>query len=184
MLCKALANIGLKKSEANSAVFYVHHETKIAILACHIDDCMITGSSQKLIQDYKDKLKAKYSLMDLEPTNWLLGIKIVRNLKTRTTSLSQISYIKSILMKFNFINLKPSSTLMDRDQHPKTIEEMANMWKVPYQEAIGSLNYCAVATWPDFAFSVSLLVQFIDNPGRIHWEGVKWVLCYLLGMKD
>ena len=55
------------------------------------------------------------------------------------------------------------------------------MCKVPYREAIGSLNYCAVATCPDITFSVSLLAQFMDNLGRIHWEAVKRVFCYLLG---
>ena len=46
-----------------------------------------------------------------------------------------------------------------------------------------SLNYCAVATRPDIAFPVSLLAQFLENPGRVHWEAVKRVFCYLLGTK-
>ena len=71
-----------------------------------------------------------------------------------------------------------------RDQYPQTPEEVADMCKIPYREAIGSLNYCTVATCPDIAFSVSLLAQFMDNPGRIHWEVVKQVFCYLLEMKD
>ena len=58
------------------------------------------------------------------------------------------------------------------------------MSKVPYREAIGSLNYCAVATCPDIAFSVSLLAQYMENPGRTHWEAVKQIFRYLLGTKD
>ena len=58
------------------------------------------------------------------------------------------------------------------------------MNKIPYREAIGSLNYCAIATHPDIAFSVSLLAQFMENPGCMHWEGVKQIFRYLLGMKD
>ena len=58
------------------------------------------------------------------------------------------------------------------------------MNKIPYREAIGSLNYCAIATHPNIAFSVSLLAQFMENPGRMHWEGVKQIFRYLLGMKD
>jgi hypothetical protein len=42
---------------------------------------MITESSHILIQNYKAKLKERYSLMDLGPANWLLGIKITRDLK-------------------------------------------------------------------------------------------------------
>jgi hypothetical protein len=178
-LCKALAEIGFQRSEADPAVFYVHRGDKLAILACHVDDCTITGSSKELVQAYKDKLKEKYSLTDLGPANWLLGIKITRDLEARTISLSQESYIDSILTKFNFTDLKPFATPMDpsihfsKDQCAQTPEEVADMCKVPYREAIGSLNYCAVATRPDIAFSVSLLAQFMENPGKIHWEAVK-----------
>ena len=58
------------------------------------------------------------------------------------------------------------------------------MCKVPYHKAIGSLNYCAVATQPDIAFPVSLLAQFMENPGKIHWEAVKQIFHYLLGTKE
>lgn len=170
-LCKALAEIGFKCSEADPAVFYARKGDSTAILACHVDDCTITGGSQRLVQDYKDELKTKYLLMDLGPANWLLGIKITWDLEARRLSLSQESYIDSILTKYNFTDLKPFAMPMDpsiqfsRDQCPKTPEEVADMCKVPYCEAIGLLNYCAIATWPDITFSISLLAQFMDNPG-------------------
>ena len=189
-LCKALANIGFKQSEADPTVFYTHQMNDIAILACHVNDCTITGSSQALIQEYKDKLEQKYLLTDLGAANWLLGIKITRYFEVQTISLSQSSYINAILMRFNFTDLKPLSTPMDpsihfsKDQCPQTPEEIADMCKIPYCEAIGSLNYCAVATCPDIAFSVSLLAQFMENPGRVHWEAVKQVFHYLFGTKN
>ena len=58
------------------------------------------------------------------------------------------------------------------------------MGKVSYLEAVGSLNYLAVATWPDISFSVSLLAQFMGNMGRIHWEAVKHIFRYLKGTRD
>ena len=79
MLCKVLTDIGFKRSEADPAVFYAHQTNDIAILACHVNDCTITRSSQALIQEYKDKLKQKYLLTDLGAANWLLGIKITRD---------------------------------------------------------------------------------------------------------
>ena len=189
-LCEALAEIGFKRCEADPAVFYTHKGRDIAVLACHVDDCTITGSTKALIQSYKDKLQEKYSLTDLGPANWLLGIKITRDLENRMMSLSQSSYIDAMLTKFNFTDLKPFATPMDpsirysKDQCPQTLEEIVEMKKIPYREAVGSLNYCAVATRPDIAFSVSLLAQFMENPRRVHWEGVKRVFRYLSGTKD
>ena len=93
-------------------------------------------------------------------------------------------------MWFNFIDLKPLLTPMDpsihflKDQCPQTPEEIADMCKIPYREAIGSLNYCAISTHPDIAFSVSLLAQFMEDPGRVYWEAVKRVFRYLLGTKN
>ena len=151
-LCKVLADIGFNKSEANPAVFYAHKNNDITILACHVDDCMITRSSHVSIQNYKDKLKEKYSLTDLGPANWLLGIKITRDFEVQTILLSQSSYIDSILTHFNFTDLKPFTTPMDpsirfsKDQCPQTLKEATEMSKVPYWEAVGSLNYCAVVT--------------------------------------
>ena len=57
------------------------------------------------------------------------------------------------------------------------------MWKIPYRKAVGALMYCAVATRPDIVFPTTLLSQFVENPGPLHWEAVKHIFRYLLGTK-
>ena len=47
------------------------------------------------IHYYKAQIKSRYELTDLGPINWLLGIKISRDRKNRTNSLSQLIYIDS-----------------------------------------------------------------------------------------
>ena len=44
--------------------------------------------------------------------------------------------------------------------------------------------YAATSTRPDIAFAVSILSQFMKNPGRMHWEAVKDVMRYLKGTTD
>ena len=44
--------------------------------------------------------------------------------------------------------------------------------------------YMSQGTCPNISFAVSFLGQFMENPGRPHWEAVKQVFCYLKGMKD
>ena len=51
-------------------------------------------------------------------------------------------------------------------------------------EAVGSLLYLAVTTCPDIAFPIGILSQFVDNPGQVHWEGVKHIFQYLAGTRD
>ena len=112
IICCMLADLGFKKWEADPAIFYIHTSKNILILAIHVNDCTMRGSSNGLIQSYKLKIKLKYDLTDLGPIHWLLGIKITRDCENRTISLSQSSYIDSLVRRFNFTDLKPYSTPM------------------------------------------------------------------------
>ena len=42
-------DLGFKKCKANPAIFYIHAGKDILILAIHVDDCTMTGSSDDLI---------------------------------------------------------------------------------------------------------------------------------------
>ena len=68
-----------------------------------------------------------------------------------------------------------------KSQSPMKLTDIAQMQNVPYQEAVGSLMYAAMGTWPDIAFAVSTVAQFSDNPGWTHWEAVKRIFRYLQG---
>ena len=76
------------------------------------------------------------------------------------------------------------NTRLTKDQCSSTDEEKAQMSKIPYREAIGSLMWATVAPQPDIAFAVSFLSQFLENPGELHCKGVKRVMRYLNGMKN
>lgn len=74
---------------------------------------------------------------------------------------------------------KPVGTLLgnhfklNKDQSPKSEEEQDYMNKVLYASAIGSLMYATVCIRP-----------YMSNPGRQHWEAVKWILRYLKGSSE
>ena len=52
---------------------------------------------------------------------------------------------------------------------------------VPYSSAVGSLMYAMVCTRPDIAQVVGVVSRYLANPGKQHWEAVKWILRYLKG---
>jgi hypothetical protein len=188
-LCRALTDLGFQVNEADPGVFTSHFDNDTTVLAIHVDDCLITGSSPQLIADYKHKLNERYSLTNLGPVHWLLGIKITRDREARTISLSQTSYIDTILSHFSLSDAKPVASpispgaVLSKANAPSDATEMARMSKTPYREAVGSLMYAAVATRPDITFTVSALSQFLENPSDIHWEHVKRVFRYLAGTK-
>jgi hypothetical protein len=188
-LCCTLAKLGLKRAKTKYGVFYTHIRPDIILLAIHVNDCVLTGSKLALLTKFKQKISAIHKLTDMGPISWLLCIKVTCNRESRTLSLSQTSYIKSIVHHFNFNDLKPIFTPLDptmqfsRNQCPQTIAEIMCKKNIPYCESIGSLMYAAIGTHPDITFMVSNLAQFQDNPGQVHWDAVKQIFCYLNGTK-
>ena len=55
------------------------------------------------------------------------------------------------------------------------------MAKIPYANAVGSLMYVIMCTRPDIAYSMSLVSRFMSNPGKVHWQALKWILRYIKG---
>jgi len=185
----AVTDLGFWVTGADPGVFIAHIKKHILVLAVHVDDCMMTGSSPKLIVAYKGKLHKRYALTDLRPVSWLLSIQITHDRETRAISLSQEAYIKTIIACFALADAKPYSMPMvpsasySKDDSPASVNNAAQMRKVPYCEAIGSLMYASVATQPDITFAVSTLSQFLENLGEAHWQAVKRVFRYLAGTR-
>jgi hypothetical protein len=189
-LARALKNLGFTTSVADPGVFIARVSGQILILAVHVDDCVLTGSSSNLISEYKQKLNSCYALTDLGPVHWLLGIKVRHDRAAHTLSLLQGAYIDAILSRFALSKAKAYGTPMtpgtiySKKDSPSSPNEVTRMKNTPYREAIGSLMYAAVTTRPDIAFVVSTLSQFLNNPGDLHWEATKRVFLYLAGTKD
>ena len=41
-----------------------------------------------------------------------------------------------------------------------------------------------VCTRPNFAQALSVVSKYMSNPGRDHWQAVKWILRYLKGSRN
>jgi hypothetical protein len=70
------------------------------------------------------------------------------------------------------------------EQAPSTAAEFTAMHDVPYREAVGTLNWAALAMRPDIAYTVAMVARFGANPGPTHWEAVKRIFRYLAGTCD
>jgi hypothetical protein len=43
--------------------------------------------------------------------------------------------------------------------------------------------YLATKNRPDIAHAVQQVAQFCENPGKKHWDAIKYIYCYLSGTK-
>ena len=150
----------------------------------------VTSKRIKDIETYKSKVKKHWEITNHGPIQWFLGFEIRRNRQSRTISINQHAYIKSIVEKFRLTGAKCISTPIDHNaqfniqQSPLTMNQTTRMQGVPYSEAIGSIPWPAVISHLDIAYVVSILSQFIQNLGMAHWEGVKQVINYLSSTKN
>ena len=90
-------NLGFSVGQADLGVFITHVDEHLLVLLVHINNCIFTRSSSKLIMQYKEKINDCHALTDLGPIHWLLGIKITHDRAACTISLSQVSYMDTIL---------------------------------------------------------------------------------------
>jgi ATP-binding cassette subfamily B (MDR/TAP) protein 1 len=78
----------------------------------------------------------------------------------------------------------PTNCRLSSEKSPKTKAEKADMMKVPYASVVGSLMYAMVCTRPDIEYAVGVVSRFMSNPGKEHWNAVKWILRYLKGTSN
>lgn len=50
------------------------------------------------------------------------------------------------------------------------------MLQVPYLNALGSLMYAMICKRPNISHAVGIVTTYMHNPGKGHWQAVKWIL--------
>ncbi|GJT69684.1 retrovirus-related pol polyprotein from transposon TNT 1-94 [Tanacetum coccineum] len=142
------------------------------------------------IEYTKGLLRKEFDMKELGPARKILGMEIVRDRGSRTLKVSQSGYVQKILNNYRMDNGKSVSvplgahfkvSLKDCPSNDWDVERMS---KVPYANVVGSLMYLMVCTRPDIAYAVSIVSRYLANPGKNHWEAVKWILKYLKGTAD
>ncbi|GJZ72093.1 retrotransposon protein, putative, ty1-copia subclass, partial [Tanacetum coccineum] len=151
------------------------------------DDMLIDCKSKVDIGSTKSLLKKEFNIKELGEAKKILGMEIVRDRSRKILRVSQSGYVSKILNNFRIDNEK--SVQMPLGGHfklslkdcPARDCDVERMSKVSYANAVGSLMYLMVCTRPDIAYAVSVVSRYLANPGKNHWEAVKWILKYLLG---
>ena len=179
---------GYQKITSDHCVFVQKFsDDDFIILLLYIDDMLIVGKNPSRIDKLKKQLSQSFAMKDLGPAKQILGIRIFRNRKEKNLYISQEQYIEKVLERFNMHKVKVVSSplathfKLSTKQSPSTDKEKEDMERVPYASAVGSLMYAMVCTRPDIAHAVGVVSRFLSNPGREHWNAVKWIMRYLRG---
>ncbi|KAJ3454188.1 hypothetical protein MRS44_018082 [Fusarium solani] len=163
-LSSFLQDQGFQPLVSDMGVF-VKSQTYIAV---YVDDLLIAGPSKGNIEMIKQSLNRRFSMTDLGPCHFYLGMSITRNRRQRILSLSQKGYIEKVLKEFGLWDSKPTATPVataklepapdDDEAHPDR-----KRW---YAKAIGCL------------------IRHLAKPTKVHEAAVKRIMRYLRGTCD
>lgn len=182
-----ITSIGFERSNFDACVYIKRCGHSFMYLLLYVDDMLIAAKNMSDIDKLKVKLKTEFQMKDLGAAKKILGMEISRDRKESKLYLSQEGYILKVLERFGMSKAKSVTTplgahfKLTRQMSPSSEKEADEMANVPYASAVGSLMYAMVCTRPDLAHAISVVSRFMANPGKEHWQAVKWILRYLKG---
>lgn len=171
-----LLQIGFKKSLSDPSLFILHSDTITAYVLVYVDDILVTGCTQLIIQKIIQALASRFSLKDLGRLNFFLGVEFLPH--PDGIVLSQSKYISDLLHDTNMHDSNGVATPMCSTSPLLVIQGEPPLDVTEYRKILGKLQYLSF-TRPDLSFAVNKLSQFMHHPQRAHWQAVKRLLRYL-----
>jgi hypothetical protein len=186
-----LVKLGYTQLKCDNCLFIKRTQNgRVIILALYVDDTSIFYDKLDKHIWLADKaaIASSYKIKDIGDCQWFLNMKVTRDRKKGTITLSQSAYIERVLEKFNMKDCKPvGNPCVSYDLYCPP--EKSNLDHTPltpqqqnyYQQIIGSLNYAAMVTRPDIAYATNELGRFNAAAKQYHLQAAKHVLRYLRG---
>ncbi|PSS08126.1 Endonuclease [Actinidia chinensis var. chinensis] len=180
---------GYTRSQFDHCVYFRKlQDGSMIYLLLYVDDMLIASKSKVEIDRLKAQLSREFEMKDLGEAKKILGMEIKRDRVKGTVWLTQSQYLKKVLQRFGIdSSTKPVSTplashfRLSASMSPHTEDERKHMENIPYANAVGALMYAMVCTRPDISHAVSMVSRYMHNPGKVHWQAVKWILRYIHG---
>ena len=173
-LNKTFEGHGYYRSKADPQIRLRVLGNKFTLTYTWTDDVLGASSTIKEECQAKGELQSSYEIKDLGEAKLILGIRVDRDQETDDITLSQQAYCQRVLVHFNMNGCAPSSIplpvglSLSIEDCPSTPEEVEEMAKVPYQEALDAIMWLQVVTRPDLSYAINVLSRFAHNPGKQH----------------
>lgn len=172
-----IVKLGFKATRSDSSLFVLQRGHDVVYLLLYVDDIVITGSSDALLQHVINRLRDEFAVKDLGALRFFLSIDVMRT--NDGFYLSQERYAEDILDYAGMKECKPVSTPIDAKG--KLSNDGAAISDVSsYRSLAGALMYLTV-TRPDIAFAVQQACLHKHDPRAPHQALLKRILCYVRG---
>ena len=166
------------QSKIDPCVFYY----KEAILLIFVDDVILGGVNQQVIDDVMELLKDNVDVDDQGDLCDYLGVHIEPI--NGGFHLSQPHLIQSILQDLRLNSdskMLPTPALSTKILHAD-LDGVAHDESFNYRSVLGKLNYLEKSTRPDIAYAVHQCARFMACPMKSHAQAVRHIGRYFLSI--
>ncbi|GJX61913.1 ribonuclease H-like domain-containing protein [Tanacetum coccineum] len=149
--------------------------TDTAYLLLYVDDIVLTASFEILLQQIIRSLHQEFSMTDLGPLNYFLGISVTRD--SLGLFLSQKKYAVEILDKAHMVNCNPGPTRIDTESKLGSDGDPVSDPTL-YRSLAGSLQYLTF-TRPYISYAVQQVCLYMHDPREPLFLALKRILQYV-----
>jgi hypothetical protein len=173
---------GFKSSDADHCVYVLIVNGSIIVVILYVDDVIIAGDNQAVVDHFKDAIACRFKMKDLGALRWVLGMEVIRDVIKGTIQIKQTAYVDKILARFGMSQCKPVATPMEGALRRSDYDD--EQLRSEYMSLVGSLMHVAVMSRPDAMYAVNALGRHMQHPCHDHLVAGKRVLRYLAGTRD
>ena len=106
-----LHKLGFVKSPSEARLYVKETDANLIIVSVYVDDLLVTGSYEKLIEEFKAEMLNVFKKTNLGLMSYFLGMEVKQS--NDGIFICQMKYAKEILKKFHMENCKSISTHMN-----------------------------------------------------------------------
>lgn len=181
---KKLMDLGFVPSEADECVF-ISADKRITV-ATYVDDGLVSAEEQTEIDWVISKLNEHYTVRNLGAPTKFLGLDIHRPDPRGPITVSQGTYARKLLTKFEMQDCNSVKSPCDQRAaylHLRT--ETESPADAPlYRSMTSSVMHLGTWTRPDICWIANKLCQFNKDPSDLHMAAAKHLLRYIQGTLD
>ena len=190
---RCMAKMGARSLVSDRMAFRwklkINGKVETMSVAVHVDDFVCVCSCDEIKHEFARRLAAEWGegrVTGGEPVDYVLGMKVERDLEKKTVTISQGGFVRQLLESFG-VEETPGRKMsplsggvhLQKNEGPAVPRE-----EFDYMRFLGSVQWLVCSTRPDLAHACGMLARYGNNPSMEHVEEARHVLKYLACTAD
>ncbi|GJW99095.1 putative ribonuclease H-like domain-containing protein [Tanacetum coccineum] len=144
-----LLKSGYRRGTIDKTLFIKKDKNDIMLVQVYVDDIIFGSTKRSWCDEFEALMKSIFQMSSIGELTFFLGLQVKQ--KEDGIFISQDKYIAEILKKFDFANVKTTSTPIETQKPLTKDEEAVDVDVHLYRSMIGSLMYL-IASRPDIMY--------------------------------